>query len=712
MDTIPSCGSEPQPDQRQRWLRIPAELRQRPQWVLAALGEKRPRTASGQWASSTSPGTWTDFDTACAAAAEQGWHVGYVLTDRDPFACIDLDVKNEATHPDRPDKWTSPDELERQESIVATMASYTERSRSGFGRHVWVRAEVGHGCKRDGVELYSQERFIICTGDVVCDLPVEDRQDLISNMASRMRPQVLPDAELRPDEPSDDLGCCIAAEAVEDAGEMGRLMRGDWQGTNDAGERKYPSQSEADFKLLLMLGRLTASNEACREAFRLSVLSRRKDKPNNYTDERLNNILRKVRAILADEAFHVSDGSRITGGLFWPEPNPLDALRVDWESEDDVEVPDVVVGLVADEEVTLLGGHGGIGKGFLAFQIAAAVATGTPLLHRPVRQARVLYYSAEDGRKRLTRRLRNLVDAQGLDRQALRENLLVLDASDLEPLYGETVEQLDGTRPTFVKMLGPRTDFVNLQKAVEAFDPQLVVIDGASDTFDGNEIARRDVRAFIKLLRRVHPTRKVGVLLIVHIDRSSARGNTTNDDGYAGSAQWHNSCRRRLFLQQEVKREKDDFTDEFVMTPGEVKLRVMKNQDGPLDPDMVLSRGLDGFWQVGAADVSALLPPAEQIDHGPALLRLIASYYERGTFISTSLAPQATSGVFATLKGDPDFPRGLGKKQTDALIRRLEREGALVTEHYRRTNRSFAERWAVVGPPPAADCALHTVAQG
>jgi hypothetical protein len=691
-------------------------MRERPQWAVAGADKAPLGMANGTLVNTSvnRPSEWMSFEQAVAAALmfqqvvtthtskegvtvrKTGYDLGYMLHEADPLACIDLDVKNEVTHPNRPEKWTSPDELQRHDAIVATMESYTERSRSGVGRHVWVRAEVGPGCKRDGVELYSRQRFIICTGDVVHDLPVEDRQDLVSNMASRMRPQVLPDAELRPDEAGDDLGCCIAAIAVEDTGEMGRLMRGDWQGRDDPGGRKYPSQSEADFALLLMLGRLTESNGACRGAFRLSVLGKR-DKARR-DDRYLNRTLRKVRAVLADEAFHIAEGSRLTEGLFWLEPNPLDALRVDWETQDEVEVPDVVEALVADEEVTLLGGHGGIGKGFLAFQIAAAVATGTPLLHRPVRQARVLYYSAEDGRKRLTRRLRTLVDGQGLDRQALRENLLVLDASDLEPLYGETVEQVEGKRPSFVKMLGPRADFANLQSAVEAFDPQLVVIDGASDTFDGNEIARREVRAFIKLLRRVHPTRKVGVLLIAHIDRSSARGNTTNDDGYAGSAAWHNSCRRRLFLQQEVKREKDEFTDEMVMVPGDVKLRIMKNQDGPPDPDLVLSRGLDGFWQVDAADLSALLPSTEQPDHGPALLRLIASYYQRGQFISTSLAPNATTGVFATLNGDPEFPRGLSRKKTEALVRKLQRVGLLVEEPYTRRNRSHADRWAVIGP--------------
>lgn len=699
MNTMPCYGADPQPDRHQLWSRLPAELRERPQWVLAAPNEKCPRTAHGGYASSTEPGTWTDFTSACTAAAERCWNIGFVLHEDDPFACIDLDVKNEVTHPEKPEVWTRPEQLARHHSIIATMASFTERSRSGFGWHVWVRAEVGRGCKRDGVELYSQKRFIICTGDVVQDLPVEDRQDLISNMADRMRPPELPAAELRSDEPGDEQGWYVAQTALEDAGEMGQLMRGDWQGHDDTGGRKYPSQSEADFALILMLGRLTESNGACREAFRLSLLGRR-DKARR-DDRYLNLTLRKVRAILAEEAFQVAEGSRIMDGLFWPEPHPFDALRVNWDTDEEADVPDIIEGLVADEEVTLLGGHGGIGKGFLAFQIAGAVATGTPLLHRPVRQCRVLYYSAEDGRKRLTRRLRSLVESHGLDRNVVRENLMVVDASDLEPLYGETVAHGDGKRPSFVKMLGARVEFANLQKAVAAFDPQLVVVDGASDTFDGNEIARRDVRAFIKLLRRVHPNRKVGVLLIVHIDRSSARGNVTNDDGYAGSAQWHNSSRRRLFLQQEVKREKDELTDEYVTVSGNVKLRVMKNQDGPPNPDMVLFRGLNGFWQIGVADISALIPVVEQPDYGPTLLRLIASYYQRGTSISTSFAANATTGVYATLKDDPDFPRGLNRKKTDALVRQLQRDGALASEQYRRPNRTFADRWVVVVAPPS-----------
>jgi RecA-family ATPase len=362
----------------------------------------------------------------------------------------------------------------------------------------------------------------------------------------------------------------------------------------------------------------------------------------------------------------------------------LQRLSVDWSDDSDVEVPDVIAGLVADEEVTLLGGHGGAGKSFLALQMACAVALGEEVLYRPTSQSRVLYYSAEDGRKRLTRRLRNMAELFDYDAERLKANLRVVDASELEPLYGETIEQ-----SRFAKLLGPRADFANLQKMVEAFDPQLVIIDGGSDTFDGNEIARREVRAFIKLLRRIHPRRNIAVLLLVHIDRSSARGHSTNDDGYAGSAQWHNSCRRRMFLQ--VKAEKDDDGEVVSET---FLLRVMKNQDGPPDPDMELIRTQHGLWQI-AATFGGNFAQKDESDRGATLLRLIAEHYERGTYMSTSLAPQASTGVYATLKDAPGFPRGLTRKRVEALVRQLERDCLLVKEDYKRGNRAMGERWAV-----------------
>ena len=237
------------------WLNLPAELRERPQWALAGP-DKRPRTVGGAPASSTDPTTWADFDTACAAAAAFGdqWQVGYMLHQDDPFCCIDLDVK--------PD--TAPNDRARFERIIATMDSYTERSRSGLGWHVWVRANIGTGRRRDGVEVYSQERFIICTGDVAHPLSIAERQGVIDGMISQMAPPAPEIALTGPDTP--DLAAVARAEA--DSGEMGRLWRGDWQG-------RYGSKSAADLALVKFLLALTGSPRECWATFRLSSLGQR-----------------------------------------------------------------------------------------------------------------------------------------------------------------------------------------------------------------------------------------------------------------------------------------------------------------------------------------------------------------------------------------------------------------------------------------------------
>jgi hypothetical protein len=665
----------------ERWQCIPVALRQRAQWCISpgTDDDKAPRTMAGKLADSTDPTTWTDFDTACRAAAERGWHIGYMLHEADPFACIDLDVKDS----------TPESDVQRYESIIATLDSYTERSRSGRGWHVFVEASIGKGRRRDGVEVYSQERFIICTGDVVRDLPIVARQDMLANMIAQMAPPAPDAVELWGGDHAD---WSAATRAAEDTGEMGRLFGGDWEG------RHYESQSEADLALVKLLLPLTASPRECWLTFRLSNLGKR---PKAGRADYAQRTMALAMQHLANDSAHLNDGERIAAELL-DQPTAdgdtgvslLDRLSVDWDGDDDPDVPDIVAGLVADEDVTLLGGHGGVGKSFLAMQIGCAVALGEPVLGCETRQLRVLYYSAEDGRKRLTRRLRRVIETFDYDATLLRENLRVLDASEVEPLYGETV-QTEGKR-AYAKVLGPRADFDNLQRMVEAFDPQLVVIDGGSDTFDGNEIVRREVRAFIKMLRQVHPRRAIAVMLLVHIDRSSARGYSTNDDGYAGSAQWHNSCRRRMWLQHQVKRDPED--RDSILYEGFV-LRVMKNQDGQPMPDMELQRGEFGLWQLGGVVLGGDLAPGDKTDHSATIARLIGEYYDRGQYMSASLAAQASTGVYPTLKGDPSFPQGLSRKRTADIVRGLKRNGVLAEEAYQRPNRTWAERWMVMRDP-------------
>ena len=82
--------------------------------------------------------------------------IGFVLSDADPYTFIDLD-----------DCEGDADAIAVRDKIMAGFDSYTERSPSGRGFHIIVRGGVSAGRRRGKVEVYSTQRFMTMTGDVV-----------------------------------------------------------------------------------------------------------------------------------------------------------------------------------------------------------------------------------------------------------------------------------------------------------------------------------------------------------------------------------------------------------------------------------------------------------------------------------------------------------------------------------------------------------------
>ena len=268
---------------------LPLEMRLLAQWCVTpgTADDKAPRDPKRgrrDFASTTDPSTWSDFETACRVALERGWLIGFVFTASDTFACIDLDVK--------PD--TSPEQIALYERIVANFDSYTEVSRSGLGLHILLVANIGPGCKRDGVEVYSQERFLICTGDQWGNRQIADRQDMLANMVSQMRPDDYSPVLLK-DEPERDEDSVIIERALRAAnGEKFRsLANGVWQG-------RYKSVSEADMALLGIIAFYTSSNEQARRIFRKTELGKREKVTKN--DRYLDMTLVPIRSRQAAEA--------------------------------------------------------------------------------------------------------------------------------------------------------------------------------------------------------------------------------------------------------------------------------------------------------------------------------------------------------------------------------------------------------------------------
>jgi putative DNA primase/helicase len=148
---------------------IPAELRDRPQWVAAHISpsKKRPgktekipvNPTTNQYADSSDPTTWGTLAAALACRQRGQWQgIGFVFSQDDPYCGIDFD--DVIDQDGNVEQWAL--------DYVRLLDSYTERSQSGKGLHIIVRAGLPpEGRKKGPVEMYDAGRFFVFTGDVL-----------------------------------------------------------------------------------------------------------------------------------------------------------------------------------------------------------------------------------------------------------------------------------------------------------------------------------------------------------------------------------------------------------------------------------------------------------------------------------------------------------------------------------------------------------------
>lgn len=341
---------------RQRWAQLPIELRRRQQWCYTYPGDseplrrKAPRKKGNALASDTSPSDWMSFEQACAYAEQVSGEIGYVLTEDDEFSCIDLDVKDVTTHPSKPEVWTTQEDFDRYWRICQAFDSYTEMSQSGKGLHIWVKGNIGKGCKRDGVEVYSQERFIICTGNIVLNRQLQDRQELLTAMVSDIRAsQAAQHSKIELIEEVEDYTDTEIIERALSAGNAEKFnalckctscyVEDNVKVHGSYTDLGYQSQSEADLALMSIFTFYSKSNEQCRRLFRMSGLGRREKATKN--DRYLNETLKTIRsrqaveekveasaiAQAADTLLHLHNEKRAREGVLLHVPGAPEQAR-------------------------------------------------------------------------------------------------------------------------------------------------------------------------------------------------------------------------------------------------------------------------------------------------------------------------------------------------------------------------------------------------
>ena len=322
--------------------------------------------------------------------------------------------------------------------------------------------------------------------------------------------------------------------------------------------------------------------------------------------------------------------------------------------------------------VTLLGGHGGAGKSTMAAQIGAGVSVGAEVFGRATTRTKVLFFSAEDPARLVLRRLRHICHRLGYAFDEVQKLLQVLDASDLEPvLFSE--RRIDGTRH------GVTTEtYRQLAEYVRRENFGLLIVDNASDAFDGDEINRAMVRGFIRCLAQLAWANNGAVLLLAHVDKSTSRaGKLAGAEAYSGSTAWHNSVRSRLFLLENE--------------PGELELHHQKSNLGPKLPPLRIA------WPTG--DVMQVLQPGgfvagiESRNDMTALLGLLHEFIQRGESVSTATTSRTNAALL--LRSEKGFPGHLKAHEVFDLLRQAERKQLICRETHRGPDRKPRERWAL-----------------
>lgn len=162
---------------------IPGELRACPQWVVWRYehrdGTDKPTKVpydpnSGRKASVADPTTWATVEDAGSALQSGGWDgVGFVFSENDPFAGVDLDVPEGGL----------PKEFQRH--TLGMLDSYAEYSPSGRGLHIIVKGAVPAGRNNSdiGIEVYSSRHFFTFTGKVFGEAKaIAERNGLLNEL--------------------------------------------------------------------------------------------------------------------------------------------------------------------------------------------------------------------------------------------------------------------------------------------------------------------------------------------------------------------------------------------------------------------------------------------------------------------------------------------------------------------------------------------------
>ena len=316
-------------------------------------------------------------------------------------------------------------------------------------------------------------------------------------------------------------------------------------------------------------------------------------------------------------------GAANAANVRWPEPLDLAALAAQVPPAPAFVIPDWLPCGYA----TMISGHGGAGKSYIALALAVHIATGKPWCGFNIRRSPVMYLSCEDRLSVLHWRLQHICDHLEIDmtelvgwldvRDLVGHDAILWQPDALErvtPIYGELAQQF--------RKSGAR----------------ILVIDGVTDAFGGDENSRWQVKAFVNAMLALIDPDDGALLLQAHVNKLSAASNGTSE-GYSGSTAWHNAVRARWYLRPETDQDEDGRTQRT----GALKLELQKSNLGRSDQTITFrwnerDRLFVGDVPDGGA-LNASLAASRDREERESILAAIGAVIEAGDYV-----PAATTG--------------------------------------------------------------------
>jgi hypothetical protein len=366
------------------YLNVPQELKDLDHWVVwryetrGGKPTKMPYTPNTGWKADTSdPKTWGQYTPALEARVKFSG-VGCVIAV--PYVGIDLDKCRNPTTGEIED-WAM--------EIVREVNSYTELSPTGTGLHIWVRGILPSGKRRAGrVEMYDESRYFTVTGEHLAGTPLTIENRDLTSLHSRIE-----SLDPRNKKPAQSV-TSYASSSLKHS----ELMAGRWKGL-------YPSQSEADLALCILLARKHGCDaEEIDSEFRNSGLYREKWDRGDYRNQTIRMAIDSVSNSRGLQRPEIAQAVAVS-------PSVAD-WRSSFKSYSELEQGEnefLIKGFLPTG-ITFIGGHPGSGKTWLALSIAKALATGQKFLgHYEVSSATpVLYLIPEAGERAFRSRLEKI----------------------------------------------------------------------------------------------------------------------------------------------------------------------------------------------------------------------------------------------------------------------------------------------------------------